>query len=1077
MNTKLDNVTTQYRKFNDNQALTEGQLNEFLDYFEDQDRLSRTRLNGVGIVCGFKTSFVDSVLVPGELGKTRPGPIEDNSNTLAITQGAGVTTDGDLIMLRRSYTSSVAAINFNTNFYKYYREYDDVAEYKNFSIGGNQIPLLELITESEYGELPKDIAVGFRLVKDIDKLFDKIVILYLESYSNDENPCQDADCDHTGSEQISNLKVLLADPASLSGLMTEGDAKDNIYRVHNAYETLFDNLPKIENKRIILDPSIVKAKQLKIKFQEANTVVGDLSKGFDMIAATLGVSMNLGGQTLYDKLNSLLDSTRSRLDDYQYRYDLLKDLIDTYNEIKGLLLRLNAECCPDIAAFPKHLMLGPVGAKLQLGDHTDFRHGFYNSPITTNDDENYERVMMLANRFVQKVNGFQTYIGAIKITPSNINVRLGDKAIPYYYNVNTPLLTQWNYEKTKTDRETYNLSYHTANLAEDDFVQNPLNYNIDNNDFYRIEGHLGLPYKTALQNINDLKAKYGLGFDVIALFLKEGGKPSGEESREKTVSIDELRKQLESISSEISGDKGDAKSTLLNLSRLDEKLKLLNKAEFSKEGPSDGITVVKEDPRKSEVVTELLSEFLERKSGLEHMAGVEPGGTFVLIYEDETNSQVLADFSLPYVCCSKGKPNIPPIAVDDKVSCMHGQTIVIPVLDNDYDADNDLLTVVKKSDPSYGTVILNNNGTFVYTHDGSSNLSDSFTYCVNDGKDDSNIATVFIDVKSPPVAVNDHASTEVGGFVDIAVKANDYDLGNTALTVFIKTQPTHGTASLNGDGTIKYKHNGSTNLTDSFTYYINDGEFDSNIATVTITIAPPPCDSGMDVVFIFDYTGSMAYQIEEAKAGASDIVETIRKKSEPNAYRLGIVLADEFRRGAESPYGAVPAYTSLPAAQKFINNGPTTSQWITAMEVMKDNNVSSFTMQLGKLNNSGGGLSLGYGVGGPEPTDMALSRVIEHNIAGAFRNNVAKYVIIITDEVPGGDDDKATAADVNEINRLKNECIARSIKVIVLGSGVNAAINGVYIWQELATGTGGSWNASYKASDIQSAIINGCGGK
>ena len=655
MNTKLDNVTTQYRKFNDNQALTEGQLNEFLDYFEDQDRLSRTRLNGVGIVCGFKTSFVDSVLVPGELGKTRPGPIEDNSNTLAITQGAGVTTDGDLIMLRRSSTPSVAEINFNTNFYKYYREYDDVAEYKNFSIGGNQIPLLELITESEYSEFPKDIAVGFRLVKDIDKLFDKIVILYLESYSNDENPCQDADCDHTGSEQISNLKVLLADPASLSDLMTEGDAKDNIYRIHNAYETLFDNLPKIENKRIILDPSIVKAKQLKIKFQEANTVVGDLSKGFDMIAATLGVSMNLGGQTLYDKLNSLLDTTRSRLDDYQYRYDLLKDLIDTYNEIKGLLLRLNAECCPDIAAFPKHLMLGPVGAKLQLGDHTDFRHGFYNSPITTNDDENYERVMMLANRFVQKVNGFQTYIGAIKITPSNINVRLGDKAIPYYYNVNTPLLTQWNYEKTKTDRETYNLSYHTANLAEDDFVQNPLNYNIDNNDFYRIEGHLGLPYKTALQNINDLKAKYGLAFDVIALVLEKGGK-SGEEPKEKTVSIDDLRKQLMAISSDISNKERDAQEALLSISRLDEKLKLLNQADFSKEGLSEGITVVKEDPRKADVISELLSEFLERKSGLEHVAGVEPGGTFVLIYENETNNQVLADFSLPYLCCSKKEP-------------------------------------------------------------------------------------------------------------------------------------------------------------------------------------------------------------------------------------------------------------------------------------------------------------------------------------------------------------------------------------------------------------------------------------
>ena len=54
MSTKLSTITTQYRKFNTNQVLTEAQLNEFLDYFEDQDRMSRIGLSGVGIVCGFK---------------------------------------------------------------------------------------------------------------------------------------------------------------------------------------------------------------------------------------------------------------------------------------------------------------------------------------------------------------------------------------------------------------------------------------------------------------------------------------------------------------------------------------------------------------------------------------------------------------------------------------------------------------------------------------------------------------------------------------------------------------------------------------------------------------------------------------------------------------------------------------------------------------------------------------------------------------------------------------------------------------------------------------------------------------
>jgi hypothetical protein len=1086
MNTKLDKVTTQYRKFNENQALTEGQLNEFIDYFEDQDRLSRTRLSGVGVGCGFKSTYSDLIL--SEISEAKDAQAEkdnilDDLYTLVLTQGAGVTTDGDLVTLRQKTAQlSESTINFSNIRYKYYRDYKDEIRYEHFRIGDQQIPLVELITAGEYTEL---IAAGanagdFKLLSNIRNIYDKIIILYLESYSNEETPCQDADCDNTGAEQVSNLKVLLADSQSVSDLITKGDAKDTIYNAHNAYEELFDHLPKIEAKRVILDADITTSSLLRARFQNANSVIKELSDGFNAIAGTFNVGVNFSGQNLLEKLKTLLDSEEVRSDDYQYRYDLLKDLIDTYNEIKDLILQLNVECCPNIASFPKHLMLGPVGAKLELGDHTRFRHDFYNSPVTTNDDENYERVVMLANRFVQKINGFQSYTGPVKITPSHLNVRLGEKAIPYYYNVDQPLLTQWNFDKTKVDRETYNLSYHTTNLAVADFVQNPLNYNIDDNDFYRIEGHLELPFETAYQNINDLKRKYGLAFDVIVLLLGKDEKVERElvVAEPKKVSIEDLRKRLVSISSDISREKGDTKTALLNLSKLDTQLKLLNKVDFTAKGSSgEDVTIVKEDPRKKEIVTELLSDFLERKSGLEHKAGVVPGGTFVLVCVSTENNQVIADFSLPYLCCSKEKPNVPPIALDDKASCMIGKTVIISVLANDYDADNDILTVIKKTDPSYGTVVLNGDGTFLYTHNGTANLDDSFTYCVNDGKDDSNIATVSIKIKSAPVAVNDHASTGIGGYVDIAVKDNDYDLGNTPLTVFIKTQPTYGTATLNGDGTVRYTHNGSTNLADSFTYYINDGELDSNVATVAIDIAPPPCDSGMDVVFIFDYTGSMGGQIGAAKTGAGSIISTIADQSRPNPYRLGIVLADEYTSGTVSTYNTAPSYTSLPVAQRLINTGANSRfQWITAMEMMSENNIDSFKNQLNKLNNPGAGLNLGSGVGAPEPTDMALSRVIERDFAGKFRNNVAKYVIIITDITPGGNDDTANATDIAEMNRLKGICIEKSIKVIVLGDGVNNQINGTYIWRDLADGTGGSWNSSYNASAIQAAIVNGCGG-
>jgi hypothetical protein len=53
---------------------------------------------------------------------------------------------------------------------------------------------------------------------------------------------------------------------------------------------------------------------------------------------------------------------------------------------------------------------------------------------------------------------------------------------------------------------------------------------------------------------------------------------------------------------------------LLNLSKLDSHLKLLNKAKFeTPSGSSDDVTIVKEDPRKEEISTELLSEFFRSK--------------------------------------------------------------------------------------------------------------------------------------------------------------------------------------------------------------------------------------------------------------------------------------------------------------------------------------------------------------------------------------------------------------------------------------------------------------------------------
>src|SRR5881394_719202 len=57
-----------------------------------------------------------------------------------------------------------------------------------------------------------------------------------------------------------------------------------------------------------------------------------------------------------------------------------------------------------------------------------------------------------------------------------------------------------------------------------------------------------------------------------------------------------------------------------------------------------------------------------------------------------------------------------------------------------------------------------------------------------------------------------------------------------ALNAVLVSQPTHGNLTLNSNGSFSYIPAANYNGPDSFTYKANDGQADSGIATVSITI-------------------------------------------------------------------------------------------------------------------------------------------------------------------------------------------------------------------------------------------------
>src|SRR3990172_1455718 len=188
-----------------------------------------------------------------------------------------------------------------------------------------------------------------------------------------------------------------------------------------------------------------------------------------------------------------------------------------------------------------------------------------------------------------------------------------------------------------------------------------------------------------------------------------------------------------------------------------------------------------------------------------------------------------------------------PVAINDSFSTAKDTALNVPspgVLGNDSDPEGGLLTAIKLSDPQHGTLNLNGNGSFAYTPAPGFTGSDSFTYKANDGALDSNVANVSITVSlpnSPPDAVNDSYSTAEDNVLAIdtpGVLVNDVDPDGDPLTARFVHGPGLGTLNLNHDGSFSYTPNANYHGEVSFTYKASDGQYDSNVATVTVIVTP-----------------------------------------------------------------------------------------------------------------------------------------------------------------------------------------------------------------------------------------------
>lgn len=560
----MSNLANSYPIFEDNQVLTSSQLNELVNYLDEQSRLTRVKLIGMGVACGFVPVF------------NLQDPDFGNRVTLKITCGTGITSEGYLLKMGdctvtkyRPYTvpASISYDPFGPPLYT----------------GLNFFEMLTDDAEEDPSNPTSPITQAFFGSGESRK----IVMLFLEVFDNDLGSCLSKACDELGKERTFTIRKLAVSKSEIDQYIfpTPQDASEFLFP--GKYD-----LPEVTMPRVLFSPDSDHSKgYIPFSVNYIDTMRKKFSTLFkDALPATYTVFEPILGP-LYNSTNPLLNtSVESLLTNFmngsftigpkylgmQYAYDYMKDLILAYNEFRDTTFDLMSKCCPDMGLFPKHLMLGEAIATGECRP-SEYRHHFLEALVTRDQKFLMEKALTLHKRLVLMTQKFDLAtinnpnavvtppnpLGELLlITPSDDKrIPLSDRAIPYYYRNDESdsvfelgtLEKNWSYDylrKCLEDKGITPLSYNNQSADQStpsDEVSTPLYFDIDKYSFLRIEGHLRQNYEAVVDQLEKMKADFDLPFNVVALRLQG---PEPDEIRER-CNFDDLRTQYLSVREEL----------------------------------------------------------------------------------------------------------------------------------------------------------------------------------------------------------------------------------------------------------------------------------------------------------------------------------------------------------------------------------------------------------------------------------------------------------------------------------------------------------------------------------------------
>jgi hypothetical protein len=460
----MEDIQHAFPNFVPNQVLSSGQLNDLRDYLDQQDRLSRIRLSGTGIVCGLSIERTASA-----------GP-------LRVSEGFGISSDGYLIGLPAGQ-------------YSHWRDYRDPGNDEDGKPSylpwrqrpglDTQIELLQLLEGQEDAATDKPLTAA--------KLNGRVAVLYLQLSEQDLRTCLVTDCNNKGSNVRLLPRLLLVKQEDLSKLngCDPAPLPVEVPRLHSG-------MAFTETKTT----SQLNGGYAEIVEKTMPVLVAAIKDAFDRYGKALG--LNTDGADAVKNFEAVIKKALDGGKIDQYHYDLVVDMATAHREFIAAACRWIPDCSmPD--GHPRHLMLE------HLQGINGYRHLFRAAPMHSHSHGGYEQTAQLMRRLLAMLGAIaMDPPGDVRISPSHGEDRpLGASAVPYYCKLDDKQLNYWRPDDCCTPAVPW--GYRGAADA--------LNRDYRRCSLLRIEGHLGRNWVDGQREIAQLRRQYNAEFDLLVLYL------------------------------------------------------------------------------------------------------------------------------------------------------------------------------------------------------------------------------------------------------------------------------------------------------------------------------------------------------------------------------------------------------------------------------------------------------------------------------------------------------------------------------------------------------------------------------